>query len=323
MSCKQDSEDKAEDVLTIRDFAFLPCDSAARVSQSFSLLSEISKGERIIWESSHPDLISIDQYSPPSSPDFFQEAKAIVKPGLSPEDVVLTARFTTGSKEKTRSFTLTVAPREESTSSPVITDDSASSQADKYKIEQKEKVTESGLKYYTAGYWLDEVWVDLYVPGIDEQASNVKPTSIDVVGPNIYIGGTVSQGFNPIVAGYWKNGVWTELPSTNAPLVQKEITKIMEWEGDVYIVGIIGRIFDKPYRDTRLSGYWKNRTWGTFGLSTTAQHSVVNSIQFTGCDFYANGYLVGYVPSGVPGYYSSEIENGYWKNKVWIPRAGL
>lgn len=129
----------------------------------------------------------------------------------------------------------------------------------------------SGIVDNNAVYWDNGKQIDL-----DLRAST---SGIAVKDKDVYVSGTLIVGNSGMQALYWKNGVEIPLPGLNA-----NVTGIALSGNDVYCVGY-------TYSDTILSGsadYWKN---GVMNYIDTFKSAEALSIAFSGSDMYTTGYI--------------------------------
>jgi hypothetical protein len=111
-----------------------------------------------------------------------------------------------------------------------------------------------------ACFWKDGVLTSLTPTGT---TNSQHPSSIAVVGSDIYVGGEDWVGSYQI-PGYWKNGTWTELSRLDSTH-SGTVTTIAMLDSSLYAVGS-----RKDANAVSVAGYWKGGTWTPLpGISTT------------------------------------------------------
>ena len=120
----------------------------------------------------------------------------------------------------------------------------------------------------------------------------------------LYVGGS-SENSTPVgIAGYWRNDVWTAVPSLD-PAQYSDVSSIVVSGTDVYVGGYSGNA-----GGLMAPGYWKNGVWVGLSQIDNTKSSEVWSLFLDGSDVYAAGYNRDNTGVAIP---------GYWKNGVWNP----
>jgi hypothetical protein len=167
----------------------------------------------------------------------------------------------------------------------------------------------TGKHQFSAGYWKNGVWKSLS-PSVPE--GSALADSMHFYGTDIYTTGFF--GASPTnedrEIGYWRNEEWVPVDSYRNRASSASFASVSEialHEGETYALGYVG--VSSPRPGTSYPGYWKNRTWTSFG-HLVPMYSRVYDMAIFGCDLYAVGQ------AGSP---YGELESGYWKNGVWNP----
>lgn len=117
----------------------------------------------------------------------------------------------------------------------------------------------------------------------------------------IYAGGYCRNSSGVQLPGYWKNGVWTDLPTLGG--YAAEVVSLVISGNDIYAGGWC---WSGSSSSTQVSGYWKNGAWTGWGSQT------ITSLIVYGSSVYAGGYY--WTQAGS---YGQVKAPGYWKDGAW------
>ena len=123
--------------------------------------------------------------------------------------------------------------------------------------------------------------------------------------PDVYAAGYSADSSGREVPGYWKNGVWMELPALGA--YPASVTSLVVSGTDIYAGGWC---WSGSRSTTQAPGYWKNNVW----TNCTAECSqpMVTSLVISGSNVYALGYY------WTKSFYGLVQAPGYWKDGDWV-----
>jgi hypothetical protein len=150
--------------------------------------------------------------------------------------------------------------------------------------------------YYYARLWKNGVASSLMVSSsISNLGTNAS--SVFIQGLDVYAAGNTSDGiFGTVIAGFWKNGVFTSL--NNGTGNWAKASSIFVFNNDVYVAGVLKETQNGPSRAV----YWKNGI--PVFLTTTTEEGEATSIYVSQGDVYVGGRI------GSGGNYNFV----YWKN---------
>lgn len=306
----------AKEALTLENaFTFGTGDSAAAVTQSFTLSVEGLETSVITWTSSNAEVIAVAG-----------NQATVVRPAADTE-VTLTATITKGESSVTKELVVTVKAEqialhifgsvsenniripthwinEVPSSLPVPFAGKNASARMGFRVASDLYIL--GFATNTSdltvtGYWKNNVWTGLTSP---DPSRNCIPGNMVNKGTDIYVTGNCSvPSLNGATSpGYWKNGTWTDLPRLD-PTLATVSTSISVIGDDVYIAGsgiASGTLF--------IAGYWKNDVWTALPAMVTNKRCSANIIKMVGADLNVYGTCDN---SG-----NNQVI-GFWKNGVW------
>lgn len=146
----------------------------------------------------------------------------------------------------------------------------------------------------TTRYLEDLKWIQL--PSDSFACTVLKLDSIT------WVGGFKINVRKVQIPGYWKDGVWTELPCQDLAHHSSVLTMSVSG-GDVYAGG-----FSSNSNGVQIPGYWKNEKWHPLLPLDEARNAAVSALVVSREDIFAAGYCLNK---------DQTLVSGYWKNGSW------
>jgi hypothetical protein len=140
--------------------------------------------------------------------------------------------------------------------------------------------------------------------------TDVSVNSIFVSGNDVYATGgnsLIFMNYTSVHTGYWKNGIWTNLPSPDSSKISS-VSFITGYASDIYAIGMPPSGYNVV--TIPVTGYWKNGAWTALSQLDATKSSQALKLVISGTDLYVAGYSTNSSGARIA---------GFWRNGNWIP----